>query len=289
MTKTFFCVFSMILGASLFALELKDPAFASFKDGKSNVWQNGCNAPVKTEESTLVVTASSTKLHDGIFQGVRLNADNIGKTYAFSAEIEAPVARKAYLQIKFYKGKSEIKRFQSYSAPAGKSTLFVLGSHPDADIIQVSMRIANGEGKEFKFSNPTLSTAGPGELYGNWLAVGPGFTVTDKKANSFTITPTQEAKQHAAVLLFKSVTPGKKMVFSADISGENSGGYLEVKLHENKKMIARKNNIGSPNHGVLEFETGSANNVILHCRIPVSKKYIGKSVTFSNIKLTEAE
>lgn len=249
---------------------------------------NSSKNAVQIENGVLALTAASGKFHDSISQGKRIVPGN--KTYVFTVETDASVAKKAYLQIKFYKGKKELKRISSSTAPAGKSVLSVFGSHPEADLIEVAMRVYSGaENKVFKFSKPVLIEGKKGELYGNWLAVGKGFTVTDKKANSFTVNVTAESPMHAAVLLQVPVFPNKKMVFSADVNGTADIGYLEVKLLNGPKMIARKNNIGTSDNSVLEFDTGDTNIAILHCRVPATARNIGKSVTFSNFKFDEAE
>ena len=291
MIKYFYCLALLVTGAFLCAAELKDPGFSSFQNGASAVWKNGCHSPVKAENGTLYFTATAAKFNDSIYQGVRVVPGN--SMYVFAADVDAPVARKAYLQIKFYKDKKELKRCSSSVAPAGKSRLIVCGFHPEADMIEVAMRIFSGaDGKEFKFSAPALREAKNGELFGNWMAVGKGFTVTDMTENSFTVNVTGTHPQHAAVLLTTAVTPNKKMTFSADVESEIKAGYLEVKLFNGSKMIARKNSIGSAAvNGTVnfEFETGNANSAILHCRVPLAEKYIGKSVKFSNLKLAEAE
>ena len=292
MIKYFCCLPAIMLGTLLSAVELKDPQFSSFQDGPSKIWRNGCNSPVKTENGTLFVTATSAKFNDSIYQGMRITPGN--QMYVFSADIDAPVAKKAHLQIKFYKDGRELKRCTSTFSSAGKSRLTVSGFHQDANSIEVAMRISrDADGKEFKFSNPVLREALAGELIGNWIAVGKGFSVTDQTDKSFTINVTGTSPQHAAVLLTSAVSPNKKMVFSADIESEVRAGYLEIKLFKGNKMLARKNNFTSikTNNGTanFEFETGEATSVILHCRVPLAEKLIGKSVKFSNFKLAEVE
>ena len=287
MIRKLFCIFTVILGASICTAGLQDPGFGSFKEGRSPIWKNGANTPVKAENGVLIMTGAAAKFHASVFQGKRIAPGS--KTYMFSADVDAPVARKAYLQIKFYKNGKEVKRISSRTAPAGKSKLIVFGSQPDADIIEVAMRIAQGaDGKEFKFSNPELCEAEDGELFGNWQAVGKGFNVTNQKANSFTINVTGESQQHAAVLLQVGVAQNTRMIFSSDVEGP-APGYLEVKLFNNGKMLRRVNNIGSSSNSFVEFETGNADSAVLHCRVPAVGRNIGKSVTFTNLKLKKAK
>ncbi len=281
----------LVFGASLCAVELKDPEFSSFQNGKSTVWRNGCNSPVKAENGTLYLTGTAAKYNDSIYQGIKVVPGNT--MYVLSADVDAPAARKAHLEIKFYKDKKELKRCTSAYSPAGKSRLTVSGFHPEANAIELALRIGRGaDGKEFKFSSPVLREAKEGELFGNWLAVGKGFTVTDMKENSFTINVTGTFPQHAAVLLTTAVAPNKKMIFSADIESQINAGYLEVKLFKGSKLLARKNSFGSPKTegaASIEFETGNATSVVLHARVPLAERYIGKSVSFSNFKFVEAE
>ena len=289
MKKSFLLCFAALSVFAVSAVEIKNPGFEKQKDGVLTAWKNGNNAPIKVENGVLTVTSVKAKLLDSIFQGCRITPSD--SCYIFSVDVDAPVAQAAFVQIKMFAKGKEVLRRDSASAPAGKSRIYVAASHPEAGVIEVAMRIRpQGAGKDFKFSNPNLSVAEDGALFGTWITGGKGFSVSDVSDNTFTITINKAEKNHTSMGLVRLVTPGKKFVFESDFKSDLPRmAYLEVKYYKKGKELKRKQaySTEAEGHLAVEVNTDGCDKVLLQCRVPASAHYVGKKAVFSNFKFKE--
>lgn len=289
--KKFAMFFAAVSLFPVFAVELNDPAFAKNKDGVLAAWKNVNKSTVKVENGVLTITAVKAKLWDSIFQGQRITPSDA--QYVFSVDVDAPVAKSAFVQIKMFSKNKELMRASSPAAVQGKSRLFVVASHPNADIIEVAMRVNHaGAGKEFKFSNPVLKIAEEGALFGTWIRGGKGFSVSDITDDSFTITIDSAEKYHSSMGISRNVEPGKKFVFEADYKCDAARmAYLEVKYYKGNKELKRKQAYSDSTSGKLSVEvnTDGCDKLILQCRVPAAAKYVGKKAVFSNFKFKEVK
>ncbi|MBO5765506.1 MAG: hypothetical protein J6S24_04410, partial [Lentisphaeria bacterium] len=128
MMKKFAVLFAAVSLLPVFAVELNDPAFAKNKDGVLAAWKNVNKSTVKIENGVLTITAVKAKLWDSIFQGQRITPSDA--KYVFSVDVDAPVAKSAFVQIKMFSKNKELMRASSPAAVQGKSRLFVVASHP---------------------------------------------------------------------------------------------------------------------------------------------------------------
>ena len=291
MKKSIVLFFAALIGVAVSAVELIDPEFAKLKDGALVCWKNANNAPVKVENGVVTMTSVKAKLYDSIFQGRRITPSDA--LYVFSVDVDSPINKAAFLQIKmFVKGKEVVRRSSS-TAKIGKSRIFVAATHPQADVIEIAMRVApNGAGKNFKFSNPKLSIAEDGALFGTWLPGGKGFSVSGVSDNCFTINIDKAEKYHTSMGFFSTVTPGKKYVFESNFKSDlPKMAYLEVKYYNKGKELKRKQTYSTTSEGTLSVEVNSdgCDKVLLQCRVPASAAYVGKKVTFSNFKFKEVK
>ena len=280
-----------IAGISLFAAEVSDAEFAKFQNGVLAAWKNTNNAKLAVENKVLTVTAVKKKLEDSIYQRQKIKpSDNL---YVFSADVDAAVGRSAYVQIKLFDNKKELLRVNSKNAPAGKSRLTVKASHPDATYIEYAMRVNhNGAGKDFKFSNPALRLGDKSEISGPWLRGGKGFDVKFITDNHFEVTIVQEQKLHMAMFVNRRVKSGEKFLFEADYASDlPKMAYLEVKYFNKGRELKRKQSYSDAAQGKLSLEIDSTNCdvIVLQCRVPVAKAFVGKKVTFNNIKLKKLD
>ena len=283
----------LLAGAISFALsaaELKNPAF-EIKDGSIIAWKNLNKGNVAVQDGVLSYTATKSKLQDSIFQGVKITpSDNM---YVFTVDVDAPVAKAVYAQIKFHSKGKELSRHSSFTAKAGKSRLIVSASNENAEHIEVAIRIVDtGAGKIFKISNPKLAIGEKGSLAVNWFKASRGFELEDNIENGFTVKITSAEKLHASVANICNVKPGCNYTFEADYTGDlPKMAYLEVKLFKKGKYIARKNVFAEDASGrlVLKFNSGDSTSATVQCRVPAVQKFVGKKVTFSKFKFMQVD
>ena len=282
-------ILSGIASLSLFAADVHDAAFSKVRNGELAAWRNTNKAKFSVQDGVLSIIAANGKFEDSIYQGQKIEPSE--RLYVFSADVDAPIARSAYVQIKMFGKNRELLRKSFVAARAGKSRLTVRASHPEADYIEYAMRIRrNGAGKEFKFSDPTLRTGDSSDLYGPWRlgGGGKGYEIKYLSDNSFVITVAEAKKLHAAVVVSRKVKAGEKFIFEADYSSDMSKmGYLEIKYYNKGKELKRKQCYSDAAQGKLsvEIDCGNCDMLDLQCRVPLVEKYVGKKVTFSNIKL----
>ena len=276
---------------SAFAIEIKAPGFINCKDGVLASWKNTNKTPVKVENGVLTITSVKAKFLDSIYQGHRIIPSDA--LYVFSVDVDAAVAKSAFVQIKMFAKGKEVLRRDSHAAPIGKSSIYVAASHPQADIIEIAMRIYDrGIGKDFKFSNPELSVAEDGALFGNWLKGGKGFSVSNVSHKSFTINIENAEKNHTSMGIFQYVSSGKKYVFESDFKSDLPGmAYLEVKYYNKGKELKRKQAYCKNVSGRLavDINTDGCDKLLLQCRVPAAARYVNKKVVFSNFKFKEVK
>ena len=283
---------AVAVGFTLSAAEISNPGFTLNPKGELTSWTNANKSPVKSENGVLSVTAAKGQWFDSIYQRIKITPSS--DQYIFSADINAPVAGAAFVQVKMYSKGKEVIRRQSLSAPAGKSRMTTSAVHPAADVVEVAIRInPAAAGKVFEFSKPVLFTPKDGEICGGWVKGASG-KVSDVSDNQFTITIDKASKSHASMGHLRDVVSGKKYVFEADFKSDLSNmAYLEAKYYKNNKEIKRKQayskGLGNEGKLVLEINTDGCDRLLLQCRIPGSDRFVGKKVVFSNFKFKEVK
>ena len=90
----------------------------------------------------------------------------------------------------------------------------------------------------------------------------------------------------------RRVKSGEKFLFEADYASDlPKMAYLEVKYFNKGRELKRKQSYSDAAQGKLSLEIDSTNCdvIVLQCRVPVAKAFVGKKVTFNNIKLKKLD
>ena len=162
MTPEHIFSFGMLLcGCLLCAQEITNADLSGWSGKKPAFWTvDGSGLELKKNDNNglEVKILSEGKLDSAIHQ--RVVGLPANKAYRFSAEIDAP-AKCAYIQVKLYRDKRELKRMDSgLNRHAGKTLLKVDFNTGDYDLALLCLRTpmkGNAVGKSVVFSNLKLS------------------------------------------------------------------------------------------------------------------------------------
>lgn len=219
-----------------------------------------------------------------------------------SGTVASELPRSAYLQVKFFRNKKELRRVSSASNGKGPTDVQIRFSPGEADSIQILCRLAADRplGTTAVFSNLRLGPVPPGKMM-EWETQSGNVHLDFEKDDSGSVTGFRanllrsQGERFASVgedfLLTQSVplpkNPDGFMEFAAELQAEFvQFGWMSLELFQNGKRV---DSFHSPRNRWcrdtfrIVFDPMDADRAVLHFHFDGRQKFHGEKVKFSNI------
>ncbi|MDO5581683.1 MAG: right-handed parallel beta-helix repeat-containing protein [Planctomycetia bacterium] len=207
------------------------------------------------------------------------------KCLLLTGDIDCEKSGTAYFQIKFFKGRKELRRLGSSSGGPGKISIRLPFSTGTADVIQINCRIATDKfvGEKVIFSNLSLTPLPEGSL-SCWENI-EGNTAFNPEENAFTAELKRTAPAQNYIFRHEVIPPKDQnglLEFGATVySNFVNFGSLVAELYKDGEKIDRfstgKNQSTKEKHS-LRFSAKDADRIDLYCTFDGDEIYSGEKV-----------